>query len=229
MNNIVICLHGPKYCGKNTAFGHMSRAIDGCGSVITEDAMAIPLERAVMGLLKGTRFAERFIAARRSTNHLIKRVRPFARELSDHSAAGLMAALSEDFLKDQMGQQVMGFLAAQRLIDWPGRRPGLHHVHFITDTGFQQEFDTFKYRVEQELGYKVVLVNITRPGTSHTGDTREPVTGDPEYGLYNPEAYIATGETYPLFTVQKGHVSFAGQCEGLMAKIMLEVAANDAY
>lgn len=148
----VVVFNGPPRSGKDTCAAMLAAHMD--KSVVTpvkEESLSYPL-RSIACAMVGWEYDD-------STYEDFK-VTYFPQ--FDRTGRELMIDVSERFLKECYGQQIM----ARMLVE---RNAGFDGLLLIRDGGFQCEVDVLinSYGIDQ-----VYVVRVDRPGTSFDGDSR---------------------------------------------------------
>lgn len=129
----------------------------------------------------------------------------------DTTMRKFLIAMSEDFIKPQLGSGIMGYHAAKQAVELIQNASMYNKdvVLVFSDCGFQKEFNYFKQTVKQSVLPKgttvdVQLVNVSREGCTFKGDSRETVHDSNSSLIYNCEDIGSLDETVETFLTIKG-------------------------
>lgn len=153
----VVLFNGPPGCGKDTV-SHMlvqHMEMQGVVSAIKEESLSMPLRHIAYAM---TQFQGAFDGA----DYARFKGVTFA-EFRGKTGRQLMIDVSEDFLKPLYGETVMAKMLIERNANFNG-------VMLVRDSGFQIEVDPL---ITAYGPHNVYLVNVTRPGKTFEGDSRE--------------------------------------------------------
>lgn len=159
----IICFNGPPYSGKDTLASLFAAHVEKQRPVpppIKEESLSLPL-RSIAYAMVGLHYPSRDVS------YDAFKTAMFELNGKLYSGRDLMIHVSERFLKQVYGQEIMADLLLHRNREFFRFHSG---ILLIRDCGFQIEIDSLIDRVGRE---NLMVVRIERPTCSFAGDSRE--------------------------------------------------------
>lgn len=167
----IVVMNGPPQVGKDTTAKLLGEELQN----YTIEKFAFPLEEALSAYSGKPLSSSEFRALREDLKD-----KPV---LKNNLTPRKFMQETSTLIKKYFGEGVFGQMCAERC-----RKLTDHHYIFITDCGFQKEFDTFIETLQGTM-CRVMFLRVCSPGYTFLGDTREwvvPREGIPFDILYNP-------------------------------------------
>lgn len=184
MSKYVILLNAPPYAGKDTAARYLKNQLEKRGITAEIHKFAAPLKDAVHRMWGLNVPTDHFESTKDQPCELMANRKP-RQEYID---------ISEKYAKPRYGRDFWAVAGANAASSSPAT------VTIFSDCGFQVEADTISARFGRE---NVYLYQITRPGTSFEGDSREHVfLTKPPLVIENDSTYGALEDEMTMVAVQ---------------------------